>query len=101
MPEQGIIYLLHLDGPLHHARHYLGWTRDLEARLAEHTSGNGSPLVRAAIAAGATIRLAATIEGTRDDERAIKRCKDAPSRCPICQPTETERRPFHVPRRAA
>ncbi len=28
----GLIYLLHFERSYHHARHYLGYTEDLEAR---------------------------------------------------------------------
>ncbi|MBB5085041.1 putative GIY-YIG superfamily endonuclease [Nonomuraea endophytica] len=30
----GTVYLLHFAQPYRHARHYLGWTTDLQARLA-------------------------------------------------------------------
>jgi predicted GIY-YIG superfamily endonuclease len=33
------IYLLHLDKPLRHARHYVGLADDLPARLERHASG--------------------------------------------------------------
>jgi hypothetical protein len=36
--------------PRNHARHYIGWALDVEARLAGHLAGAGSPLVRAAMA---------------------------------------------------
>ena len=32
----GIVYTLHLDPPLGHARHYTGFGKDREARLADH-----------------------------------------------------------------
>jgi hypothetical protein len=35
----------------HHARHYIGWARRVDTRLAEHLAGAGSPLVRAAVSA--------------------------------------------------
>jgi hypothetical protein len=38
------VYLIHLDRPLAHARHYLGSTDDLERRLHEHEQGNGSKM---------------------------------------------------------
>ena len=44
------------------------WTR-----LAEHLSGSGSPLVRAAVAAGAQVELAAALPGSRKLERRLKR----------------------------
>ena len=29
-----VVYLLHFAAPYKHARHYVGWTQDLRARLA-------------------------------------------------------------------
>ncbi len=45
MAEEGVVYLIHLSHPYRHARHYLGWTQNLEHRLAEHRAGRGSPLL--------------------------------------------------------
>lgn len=38
----GVIYVLHFDRPLHHARHYVGYARNLRARLQAHAGGRGS-----------------------------------------------------------
>ena len=48
----GLIYLLCFDRSYRHARHYLGYTENLEARLAAHRAGRGSPLVAAAVRDG-------------------------------------------------
>lgn len=39
------IYLIHFEKPYKHARHYLGYTNDLEKRLARHRNGNGARLI--------------------------------------------------------
>ncbi len=44
MAQDGVVYLIHLSRPYRHARHYLGWTQNLEQRLAEHRAGRGSPV---------------------------------------------------------
>lgn len=41
----GYIYLIHFVRPYKHAKHYLGWTQDLSARLTAHRTGNGSRLM--------------------------------------------------------
>jgi hypothetical protein len=42
-------YLLQFQPAYRHARHYIGWTRDdVDARIAQHLAGRGSPLVQAA-----------------------------------------------------
>ena len=82
----GLIYLLHFDRSYRHARHYLGYTEDLEARLAAHRAGRGSPLVAAAVRDGIGFQLAATWPGDRTEERRLHRYRNSPRRlCPICR----------------
>lgn len=79
------VYLLHFDTPYRHARHYLGSTDDLAARLRAHQSGNGARLMEVVGEAGITWRLARTWEGGREVERRLKRQHNGPRLCPICQ----------------
>ena len=81
---KGVIYLLHFSRPFKHARHYVGFTSDLTARLSAHNKGQGARLLQVAIEAGITFQLARTWKGTRRDERRIKNSKNAPRLCPIC-----------------
>ena len=82
--QVGTIYLLHFDRPLHHARHYLGWASDLEARLAVHGKADGSALMRAVAAAGIDWQLARTWTGDRHRERQLKQRGKA-RMCPLCR----------------
>lgn len=84
--DAGTIYLIHLDEPYRHARHYLGWTTDLDARLEAHQAGRGARLMEVVKAAGITWHLARTWPGSRDRERAIKNRHEAPRLCPECSP---------------
>jgi predicted GIY-YIG superfamily endonuclease len=84
--DAGTVYLIHLDEPYKHARHYLGWTTDLDARLQAHQQGRGARLMEVVKAAGITWRLARTWPGSRDRERAIKNRHEAPRLCPECSP---------------
>lgn len=88
----GTVYLLcfgevglHITGN-RYARHYLGWTEgDVDDRLAVHLSGQGSPLVRAVVAAGIEVELARTwTEADRHFERQLKKRREAPRLCPVC-----------------
>jgi hypothetical protein len=72
-----VIYLLHFSRPYRHAHHYLGFTDNLEQRLAEHRSGRGSPLVAAAVRAGIDVVVAATWSGDRNVERRLHRYKNS------------------------
>jgi predicted GIY-YIG superfamily endonuclease len=79
------LYLLHFDPPLHHARHYLGYSQDSAKRIAAHLAGHGSPLVRAALDAGCTVTLVRTwSNGTRTLERKLKNRHNGPRLCPVC-----------------
>lgn len=92
MSVPGTVYLLHLHPPYKRARHYLGWTSNLEQRLADHRRGAGSPLVAAAVANGSTVELARTWTGVdRHFERALKNRKEAPRMCPLCVAATSER----------
>jgi predicted GIY-YIG superfamily endonuclease len=82
---KGTVYLLHFDKPYHHARHYTGYTTNLNARLASHSKGQGARLLQVIIEAGHTFELARTWQGTRKDERRIKKQHNAPRLCPMCK----------------
>jgi predicted GIY-YIG superfamily endonuclease len=80
----GIVYLLHFDRPYQHACHYIGWTVDLDARLASHAEGRGARLLAVVHAAGIGWALARTWPGGRTRERQIKRQGGASRCCPLC-----------------
>ena len=87
MSKKGTVYLVHLDRPFWHAKHYMGFTErdDVETRLEEHRNNRGSKLLRAVNDAGIPWRLSRTWEGmTRSEERRLKRQKMAPRLCPVC-----------------
>jgi hypothetical protein len=87
-----MIYILHFDKPLHHAQHYIGYSRgDGEDRLERHLSGNGSKLLRAVVKAGIKVELVAFFEGDRKLEHKLhQHCAASTSRgiksiCPLCR----------------
>jgi predicted GIY-YIG superfamily endonuclease len=84
MGRTSTVYLLHLDRPLSHARHYLGSTADLEARLEEHRRGTGARLMEVCKERGIGFTLARTWAGGRTLERQLKQQKGGPRLCPIC-----------------
>jgi predicted GIY-YIG superfamily endonuclease len=85
MKQVGTVYLLHFNEAYKHARHYVGFTTNLQTRLDEHASGKGARLVQVITEAGLTFELARTWQGTRKDERRIKNLKCAPRLCPVCK----------------
>ncbi len=83
------VYVLHFDPPYRHAGHYIGYTPDetAERRVREHTEclAAGSPLVKAAVAAGCKVTLAHEFLGAgRDVERWLKTRRDTAKWCSCC-----------------
>ncbi len=89
----GTTYLLHFEKPLKHARHYLGWTNDFEKRMEEHHNGKRERCVLTwAIRKQGIIW---TVARTRvnvpiSHEKKIKKMKNSPRYCPICNGEENE-----------
>lgn len=84
---KGYIYLIHFHIPFKHARHYTGWAKNVDDRLAERIEGSAhsSKLCKAATAAGCRLEIARIWKDkTRNDERQMKLQGGASRRCPLC-----------------
>lgn len=81
------LYLLHFTVKVaDHAGHYLGYAREVEPRLNTHRRGHGSPLIRALVERGGDFLLVRTwSNGSRTQERELKRCKQLRRLCPLCR----------------
>jgi hypothetical protein len=66
------VCLICFQQPYRHAKHYMGWTTDLDARLRAHAVGRGARLMEVITAAGIGFTLARTWPGTRNLERRLK-----------------------------
>lgn len=87
-----IIYILHFDEPLHHARHYIGVSSEqrLEARLKAHANGHGANLTKVLHTLGIGWRVGGLIktEGhPRLDEAHLKQIKHTSRYCELCTKT--------------
>jgi predicted GIY-YIG superfamily endonuclease len=80
------VYLIHFLKPYKHARHYLGYSTNLDKRITDHLCGTGARLLEVVTDAGIEWRLVRTWPGDRELERQLKNRKDAPRLCPICNP---------------
>jgi predicted GIY-YIG superfamily endonuclease len=87
----GVTYLIHFDRPYYHARHYVGTTQDLDARLDLHRRGDGARLLDAVNQAGIGWSVARTwtdgmdtYQERRAFELRIKRQKKTRLFCPSC-----------------
>jgi predicted GIY-YIG superfamily endonuclease len=76
---------LHFDRPIFRAQHYLGWSIDIERRVALHRRGKGARLVAQALAAGIGVDLVRVwLTGDRTQERSLKR-SGPKAQCPWCR----------------
>lgn len=81
------LYLFHFEPPYRHAGHRLGYSKDIRERVRTHLKlRSGSPLVRAALAAGSEVVVARIWPGaTLALERQLHRQGGLSRHCPICR----------------
>ncbi len=69
----GYVYLVLLERPLPGGRHYVGYTDDLETRIASHRAGTGAQFLKQANEAGiAWMVVRVWMNAGRDKERSVK-----------------------------
>lgn len=86
-----MIYLLHFERPINPDRpcqHYLGYAADVDRRLEDHASGQGSRLTQHALRLGIGWQLVRTWAGEKDTEKYLKTVyRNGRLLCPVCNPT--------------
>jgi hypothetical protein len=82
----GRVYVIHLDPPYRHARHYIGIAQDgnVARRVAEHAAGRGSRLCLAAVRAGCRLLVVLVVPGTLGTERRMHN-RHGTRVCPRCR----------------
>lgn len=80
------VYILHLDTPLHHARHYVGCSQDVGKRIELHRKGQAScRFTQVLKERGIGFTLARVFDDTdRTFERKLKNTKNTARYCPLC-----------------
>ena len=92
MAADGTVYLLHFERPYRgQSRHYLGYTLNLDERIALHRRGTACALTKVAFDRGIGFTVARTWPGTPKLKRQIKELGTV-NCCPLC-PTATLPRP--------
>lgn len=86
MTSPGEVYLIHLDTPMGHARHYIGWAVQTDNRLYHHRNGTGARMLAVAAERGITFDIVRRWPGTRTLERYLKNRHNAGQLCPVCNP---------------
>lgn len=80
------VYLIHFEKPLHHARHYIGYSSDIAERVYMHRLGKGARLMEVLEELSMKWWVVKVWEGeTRAFERRLKNRHGAAPFCPECQ----------------
>jgi len=86
------VYLIHFNKAFRHARHYIGFTTNLDKRITDHLCGMGARLMEVITNAGIEWRVARTWRGDRRLERRLKDWHNAALLCPLCSGKEAMNR---------
>jgi hypothetical protein len=78
------VYLIHFNRSYRHAKHYLGYSENLDKRITDHLCGMGARLMEVITSEGIEWKVVRTWEGDRKLERRLKNRKEAPKLCPVC-----------------
>jgi predicted GIY-YIG superfamily endonuclease len=85
--EKSGVYLIHMDSPMAHAQHYIGYADSVAKRVRKHGTSEGARMLQVAAQRGITFRLAREWWGQgRAFERKLKNRKKARLLCPYCNP---------------
>jgi hypothetical protein len=91
MNPQGTVYLIHFNRAYKHARHYLGFSENLDKRITDHLCGMGARLMEVVSLARIEWKVVRTWPGDRKLERRLKNAHNTPRLCPVCNPKALNR----------
>jgi len=85
------VYILHLESPFHHARHYTGFSkngRTLKVRVGHHENGTARCKFTDALHRNGIHFTLARIfkQADRNFERKLKKTHNVSRYCPVCNP---------------
>lgn len=88
----GTVYLIHLDEKIHHAQHYIGWSKFFNQRIAHHRHGSGAKFLAEAVRRGIDFKVVRTWHNKDGKfERKLKQQKNARRFCPTCKQGEMKK----------
>lgn len=80
------VYLLHFTKPLGRAKHYIGWSPDIDKRVSRHKTGKGAKFTASAVRNGAELLLVRIWQGgDRRLEWVLKNSGAHSDLCPLCK----------------
>lgn len=89
--SSGTVYLIHLESPIAHAQHYIGWSQYLKQRVEHHRRGTGAKFLAEAARRGINFDVARKWKNpNRNFERKLKNQKNARRFCPHCRADREE-----------
>jgi predicted GIY-YIG superfamily endonuclease len=80
------VYLLHFASPFGLQQHYVGWSSDVDRRVAHHLAGDGGEFTRSVFRRGIVMTLAASWPGEHAYELWLKKHGPVARFCPLCSP---------------
>lgn len=84
-----MVYLIHFETPLHHAKHYIGWTRNKRTfvkRIEYHRNGHGAKILNACNKMGIDWDVSRVWDdGDTGLEKRLKRWHKSSQLCPVCK----------------
>src|SRR3989440_11558285 len=90
------VYLIHLNTPYKHAKHYLGFSEDVQGRVQKHRRGNGARFMEVITKEGISWHVSRIWDGGRELEAALKTGNNSGRLCPTCLQEKVYERVFSV-----
>lgn len=85
--EKSGVYLIHMDTPMAHAQHYIGYADSVAKRVRKHGTSEGARMLQVAAQRGITFQHVRSWWGMgRSFERKLKNRKKSRQLCPVCTP---------------
>ena len=83
--QKGTVYLICLDEKIHHAKHYIGWSKFFKQRIEHHRRKTGAKFLAKAVRRRIPFEVVRTWHNKDGHfERKLKRQKNAKFFCPNC-----------------
>src|SRR5437667_8365046 len=90
------VYLIHLHTSYKHAKHYLGFSENVQGRVQQRLRGNGARFMEVIAKQGISWHVSRVWDGGRELEAALKTWNNSARLCPTCLQEKVYERTFSV-----